>query len=124
MTGAGRDEMAIDAVQGEGACRVTRPDRASSSPRNVPGRHPPDQGSGVGGTVVPPRGTIARPLSRPVMTDASAQDEWDPGRRRDAARPRSDRRRLGWRDFRRNYRGFVATLTIAVLLFLALDAFL
>lgn len=58
------------------------------------------------------------------MTDASAQDEWDPGRRKDAARPRTDRRRLGWREFRRNYRGFVATLSIAVVLFVALDVFL
>jgi len=58
------------------------------------------------------------------MTDASAQDEWDPGRRKDAARPRTDRRRLGWRDFRRNYRGFVTTLGIAVVMFVALDVFL
>jgi hypothetical protein len=59
------------------------------------------------------------------MTDASRQDdEWDPGRRRDATRPRTDRRRLGWRDFRHNYRGFVSTLTLAVVAFLALDAWL
>jgi hypothetical protein len=58
------------------------------------------------------------------MTDASRQDEWDPGRRRDATRPRTDRRRLGWREFRHNYRGFVSTLTLAVAAFVALDAWL
>ena len=58
------------------------------------------------------------------MTDASRQDEWDPGRRKDASRPRTDRRRLGWREFRHNYRGFIVTLTLAVALFLALDAWL
>ncbi len=58
------------------------------------------------------------------MTDASRQDEWNPGRRRDASRPRTDRRRLGWREFRHNYRGFIVTLTLAVALFLALDAWL
>src|SRR5512144_2927118 len=63
-------------------------------------------------------------LSPHAMTDASSQDEWDPGRRKDAARPRTDRRRLGWRELRRNYRGCVATLSIAVVLFVALDVFL
>jgi hypothetical protein len=58
------------------------------------------------------------------MTDASTQDDWDPGRRRDASRPRSDRRRLGWREFRRSYRGFVTTLSLAVAMFIALDVFL
>src|SRR5215218_9889944 len=58
------------------------------------------------------------------MTNASMQDDWEPGRRKDAARPRTDRRRLGWREFRRNYRGFISTLTLAVLIFLALDGFL
>ena len=58
------------------------------------------------------------------MTDASTQDDWEPGRRRDASRPRTDRRRLGWREFRRNYRGFITTLTLAVALFVALDVFL
>jgi hypothetical protein len=58
------------------------------------------------------------------MTDASSQDDWDPGRRKDPARPRTDRRRLGWREFRRSYRGFVTTLALAVLMFAALDVFL
>jgi hypothetical protein len=58
------------------------------------------------------------------MTDASRQDEWDPGRRNDASRPRTDRRRIGWREFRHNYRGFIVTLTLAVALFVALDAWL
>ena len=59
------------------------------------------------------------------MTDAfRTDDDWDPGRRRDATRPRTDRRRLGWRDFRHNYRGFVLTLTLAVAAFVALDAWL
>ena len=58
------------------------------------------------------------------MTNASMQDDWEPGRRKDASRPRSDRRRLGWREFRRSYRGFVITLTLAVAIFVALDVFL
>jgi hypothetical protein len=58
------------------------------------------------------------------MTDASTQDEWEPGRRKDPSRQRTDRRRLGWREFRRNYRGFISTLTLAVILFGALDVFL
>jgi hypothetical protein len=58
------------------------------------------------------------------MTDANAQDSWDPGRRRDPSRPRTDRRRLGWREFRRAYPGVVATMAIAVVIFLALDALL
>ena len=77
------------------------------------------------GTAPPDRGIIARASVSPhTMTDASRQDEWNPGRRRDASRPRTDRRRLGWREFRHNYRGFVSTLTLAVVLFLALDAWL
>ena len=58
------------------------------------------------------------------MTDAFPQDDWDPGRRKDLSRPRTDRRRLGWREFRRSYRGFVFTLSLAVLMFAALDVFL
>jgi len=58
------------------------------------------------------------------MTNASMQDDWEPGRRKDASRPRTDRRRLGWREFRRSYRGFVITLTLAVAIFVALDVFL
>jgi hypothetical protein len=76
------------------------------------------------GTAPSHRGIIPRAPLPHTMTDASRQDEWNPGRRRDAARPRTDRRRLGWREFRHNYRGFVSTLTLAVVLFLALDAWL
>jgi hypothetical protein len=58
------------------------------------------------------------------MTDVLPHDDWDPGRRRDASRARTDRRRLGWREFRRSYPGLISTMTLAVLVFLALDAFL
>jgi len=52
------------------------------------------------------------------------QHDWDPGRRRDPARPRTDRRRVGWREFRRSYPGLIATMTIAVIVFLAIDGLL
>jgi hypothetical protein len=79
----------------------------------------------VSGTAPSSRGIIARTSFRHAMTDASRQDDdWDPGRRRDATRPRTDRRRLGWRDFRHNYRGFISSLTLAVVAFIALDAWL
>lgn len=55
---------------------------------------------------------------------APPQDDWDPGRRKDASRERSDRRRLGWREFRHSYPGLVVTMTIAVVLFLAVDGWL
>jgi hypothetical protein len=58
------------------------------------------------------------------MTDVSPPDDWDPGRRRDASRPRTDRRRLGWREFRRSYPGLLTTMTLAVLAFLAIDGLL
>jgi hypothetical protein len=58
------------------------------------------------------------------MTDASPQEPWDPGRRRDPSRPRTDRRRLAWREFRRAYPGVIATMAMAVAIFLALDALL
>lgn len=50
--------------------------------------------------------------------------DWDPGRRKDAERERTDRRRLGWREFRHSYPGIVATMSIAVVLFLAADTWL
>lgn len=50
--------------------------------------------------------------------------DWDPGRRKDTERDRTDRRRLGWREFRHSYPGIVATMSIAVLLFLAADVWL
>ena len=49
----------------------------------------------------------------------------DPGDRRDPGGGRSgDRRRGGWRDFRRAYPGFVFTLLIALVAMVAIDAFL
>ena len=49
----------------------------------------------------------------------------DPGDRRDPAAGRThDRRRGGWRDFRKAYPGFVFTLLIALAAMLALDGFL
>jgi len=48
-----------------------------------------------------------------------------PGDRRDLSQAREgDRRRVGWRDFRRAYPGFVFTMIIALLLFLSLDVYL
>jgi len=58
------------------------------------------------------------------MTTSFPQDDWDPGRRKDPTRERTDRRRLGWREFRRSYPGVVVTMTIAMLVFLGLDAVL
>jgi hypothetical protein len=49
----------------------------------------------------------------------------DPGDRRDPSGGRiGDRRRGGWRDFRRNYPGFVFTLILAVLAMVAIDGLL
>jgi hypothetical protein len=59
-----------------------------------------------------------------MTTPPPPHDDWDPGRRKDVIRMRTDRRRLGWREFRRSFPGFVATLAIAVALFLAADAWL
>ena len=48
-----------------------------------------------------------------------------PGSRRDPAQGREgDRRRGKWRDFRRAYPGFVFTMLLALLLFMALDVYL
>lgn len=58
------------------------------------------------------------------MTNQPPQDDWDPGRRQDAARMRTDRRRVGWREFRHSYPGLVVTMAIAVAIFLAADAWL
>jgi hypothetical protein len=49
---------------------------------------------------------------------------WDPGRRKDAERERTDRRRVGWREFRHSYPGIVATMTIAMVMLLAADGWL
>lgn len=49
----------------------------------------------------------------------------DPGDRRDPAKGRvGDRRRGGWRDFRKSYPGFVFTLLFALGIMLALDGYL
>lgn len=58
------------------------------------------------------------------MTNPPPQDDWDPGRRKDATRMRTDRRRVGWREFRRAYPTLVATMTLAILVFLAADVWL
>ncbi|MDB4882726.1 MAG: hypothetical protein JWL95_1492 [Gemmatimonadetes bacterium] len=58
------------------------------------------------------------------MTEPIPNDDWDPGRRKDAARARTDRRRSGWSEFRHSYPGLVATMAIAVVIFLSLDALL
>ena len=42
-------------------------------------------------------------------TDVTTQEDWDPGKRQDLARPRTDRRRIGWREFRRSYPGLITT---------------
>src|SRR3982074_3404087 len=55
---------------------------------------------------------------------ASPHDDWDAGRRKDASRERTDRRRIGWREFRDSYPGLVATMTIAAVIFLAADTWL
>lgn len=58
--------------------------------------------------------------------DIFPKDDLDgPGDRRDMAGERShDRRRGGWRDFRRAYPGFVFTLLIGLAAILALDGYL
>ena len=67
---------------------------------------------------------LAPPFAAIPMTDVTTQEDWDPGRRQDVARPRTDRRRLGWREFRRSYPGLLTTMTIAVIVFLAIDGLL
>lgn len=58
------------------------------------------------------------------MTALLPPDDYHPGRRSDPTRARSDRRRAGWREFRRSYPGIIATAVVAALLFLAADAWL
>lgn len=48
----------------------------------------------------------------------------DPDSDRRAGEFRSDRRRSGWRDFRRSYPGFIFTMMLGVAALIALDAFL
>ena len=59
-----------------------------------------------------------------MTTPPIQPDAWDPGRRKDAARERTDRRRVGWREFRHSYPGIIATMSLAAVLFLAADAWL
>lgn len=59
------------------------------------------------------------------MTGIPPQLDIDPGDRRDPAAGRSgDRRRGGWRNFRRAYPGFVFTLLVGLAAMLAIDGFL
>jgi hypothetical protein len=58
------------------------------------------------------------------MTDISPLHGYEPGRRKDASRPQTDRRRLGWREFRRSYPGIVSTMGIAAVILLTADALL
>ncbi len=58
------------------------------------------------------------------MTNPPPHDDWDPGRRKDVLRLRTDRRRLGWREFRHSFPGLIATMAIAVVIFLAADGWL
>ncbi|MEO8619863.1 MAG: hypothetical protein ABI625_02285 [bacterium] len=54
----------------------------------------------------------------------SLPPQWDPGRRKDAERERTDRRRVSWREFRHSYPGIIATMSIAVILLLVADGWL
>jgi hypothetical protein len=57
--------------------------------------------------------------------DVSYEHLDGPGDRRDPGKGREgDRRRVGWRDFRRAYPGFVFTLILALIMILALDGYL
>ncbi len=67
---------------------------------------------------------LGPPSHPPPMTIPPPRDDYDAGRRADATRPRTDRRRATWREFRRSYPGIIATATVAVLIFLAADAWL
>lgn len=96
-------------------------DDAMCSPRNVPARPPCNHGTGVLGTTLPMWCTTRRTSLRYQMTNPPPQEEWDPGRRKDATRTRTDRRRLGWNEFRRSYPGVIATMSVAIGLFLAID---
>jgi hypothetical protein len=63
-------------------------------------------------------------MTNPPPPTPPSEDAWDAGRRKDFTRPRTDRRRVGWREFRHSYPGILTTMTIAVLIFLAVDAWL
>ncbi|MDO8500876.1 MAG: hypothetical protein Q7S20_03445 [Gemmatimonadaceae bacterium] len=63
-------------------------------------------------------------MSNPPDISPSPSDD-DTGDRRDAAGARGgDRRRGGWRDFRRAYPGFVFTLLVGLAAMVAIDGFL
>jgi hypothetical protein len=59
-----------------------------------------------------------------LTTPPTLPPDWDPGRRRDALRERTDRRRVGWREFRHSYPGIIATMAIAFVILIAADAWL
>ena len=59
-----------------------------------------------------------------TSTTPPPPDDWNPGRRKDATRDRTDRRQVGWREFRHSYPGIVATMSIALIMFLAVDGWL
>jgi hypothetical protein len=62
------------------------------------------------------------------MTNPPPIDSAGSGRRRDPAldpsRVPTDRRRVGWREFRRSYPGVIATMSLALVVFLAADTWL
>lgn len=61
----------------------------------------------------------------PDIPPQGQQPDIDPGDRRDPTGGRThDRRRGGWRDFRRAYPGFVFTLLIGLIAMMAIDGFL
>ncbi len=65
-------------------------------------------------------------MAKLTLDSETSHDDLDgPGSRRDPAKGREgDRRRAGWRDFRRAYPGFIFTLLIALLAILSLDGYL
>ena len=61
----------------------------------------------------------------PDNDDVSYEHIAGPGDRRDPEKGREgDRRRVGWRDFRRAYPGFVFTMLLGLTMIIALDAYL
>lgn len=112
---------------GDGACAHTRA-RGSLKAGNVSVRAADDHGAHGPGSVGRRRhgapATGRGTLTIEQMTNPPPDDAWDPGRRRDAERPRTDRRRASWREFRHSYPGLIVTMAIAIAVFLAADAWL
>ena len=87
--------------------------------------YPPAHGQTTGEPGITLAQGAARPSRSPAeMTTTFPPDDYDPGRRTDPARTRTDRRRARWREFRQSYPGIITTALAAVLLFLAADAWL